>query len=57
MEKTPKMSGVLRRNCCETCRNFPQKKPTKKFTRKNFFHKTDAFSEGAEQLLMNKRNF
>ena len=26
MKKIPKMSSVLRGNCCETCRNIPQKK-------------------------------
>ena len=29
MQKIPKMSGVLRGNCCETCRNIPQKTPLK----------------------------
>ena len=35
MEKIPKMSGVLRGNCFETC-NIPQKTPMKKFTKKNY---------------------
>ena len=25
MEKIPKISGVLRGNCCEACRNIPKK--------------------------------
>ena len=39
MEKIPKMSGVLRGNCCETCRNIPQKEPMKKFYQQEFFSK------------------
>ena len=35
MEKIPKISGALRSNCCETCRNIPQKTPMKKFSKKN----------------------
>ena len=38
MEKIPKISGVLRGNCCEACRNIPKKtqqQPMKKFTNKN----------------------
>ena len=35
MEKILKMSGVLRSNCCETCRNIPQKTPVKEFIKKN----------------------
>ena len=31
----PKMSGVLRGNCCETCRNIFQKTPMNGFTKKN----------------------
>ena len=42
MEKTPKVSDVLRGNCCQTCRNIPQKTPMKKLTKKN--------------SLINKRN-
>ena len=39
MEKIPKMSRVLRGNCCETCRNIPQKEPMKKFYQQEFFSK------------------
>ena len=35
MEKTPKMSGVLRGNCCETCPNISQKTSIKEFTKKS----------------------
>ena len=31
----PKATGVLRGNCCETCRNIPQKTPMDEFTKKN----------------------
>ena len=36
MEKIPRMSGVLRGNCCETCLNIPQKSPINEFTEKKF---------------------
>ena len=45
MEKIPKMSVVLRGNCCETCRNIPQKTSMKKFTRKNSLTRQMHFSE------------
>ena len=35
MKKIPNMSGVLRGNSCETCRNIPQKVPMNGFTKKN----------------------
>ena len=31
MEKMPKISGVLRGNCCETCCNILQKTPMNGF--------------------------
>ena len=42
-EKAPKMSGVLRGNYCETCRNIPQKTRMKKFTKKNSLTKQMLF--------------
>ena len=41
MEKIPKMSGVLRGNCCDTCSDIPQKW----VYQEEFFNKIDAFSE------------
>ena len=29
------MSGALRGNCCEPCRNIPQKTPMDEFTKRN----------------------
>ena len=34
IEKIPKMSGVFRDNCCESCRKILQKAPMKKSTEK-----------------------
>ena len=31
MEKMPKINGVLRGTCCETCRNISQNIPIKDF--------------------------
>ena len=48
MKKIPKIRSVLQGNCCETCRNIPQKTPMNgEFTKKKeeFFDKTDAFSK------------
>ena len=51
------MSGVLRGNCCETCRNIPQRKtPYEWVYQEKFFNKTDAFSERLQQFLINKIN-
>ena len=36
MKRIPKMSGGLRGNCCETCRNILQKAFMNEFTKKNF---------------------
>ena len=35
MGKTPKISGVLQGNCCETFHNLPQKTNMDKFNKKN----------------------
>ena len=50
MEKIPKMDGVLRGNCCQTCRNIPLKTPMKKLTMKDSLIR-EAFSECLQQLL------
>ena len=55
MKKKPNMSGVLRGNFCETCRNVPQKTPMNRFTKKNSLTR-HAFSERLLQLLINKVN-
>ena len=47
------MSGILRGNYYETCRNIPQKTPMNGFYREEFFNKTDAFSERLRQRLIN----
>ena len=49
------MSGVLRGNCCETCRNIFLKTPMKQFTKKNSLTR-HTFSERLQQLLINKEN-
>ena len=46
------MIGVLRGNCCETCRNVPKNTPMKKFTKENFLTRQNAFSEHLQQLLL-----
>ena len=56
MEKIPKMSGVLRGNCCETCRNIPQKAPMKKFTMKNSLTRQMLFRNVCSNFLINKIN-
>ena len=35
MKQIPKMNDILRGNCCETCRNTPQKTLMNGFTKKN----------------------
>ena len=50
------MSGVLRRNRCETCRNILQKAPMKTFINKDSLRRPMLFSERLQQLLMDKRN-
>ena len=56
MEKISKMSGVLRNNCCETCRNISQKSTIEGVYKEEFINKADAFSEPLQLPLMNKRN-
>ena len=51
MEKIPKMSGVLRGNCCETCRNIPQKTHMNGFIKKNSLTR-----QILQQRITNKRN-
>ena len=43
------MSSVLRGNCCEPCRNNPQKNTYEGVYQEEFFKKTDAFSERLQQ--------
>ena len=56
MKKLPKMSDVLRGNCCETCHNIPQKNTHEWVSQEEFFNKTDAFSERLQQRLIKKLN-
>ena len=56
MQKIPKMSVVFRGNCCETCRNIPQKTPMNGLTKNNPLIRSYAFSECLQQHLINKRN-
>ena len=35
MEKIPKISSILRGNCCEICINIPHETPMNKFTKRN----------------------
>ena len=49
------MSGPLRGNYCESCRNIPQKTPIKEFTKKNSLTR-HSFSEPLQQFFINKRN-
>ena len=51
MEKILKISGALRGNCCENCRNIPQKTPMKEFTTKNFVTKQMLFQNVCSNLL------
>ena len=39
------MSGALRVNCCEICRNNPPKNTYEEVYWEEFFNKTDAFAE------------
>ena len=39
MEKIPKINSVLLSNCCETCRNIPQKKYLRKCLSRRIFEK------------------
>ena len=48
--RIPKMSDVLRGNCCETCSNIPQKQ-------EEFLNKADVFSKHLQELLLNKKIF
>ena len=50
------MISVLRGNCCETCRNIPQKTPNEGVYQEEFFNKKDAFPEHLQQILINKTN-
>ena len=52
------MSGVLRGNCCETCRNISinVKNTYEWIYQEEFFNRTDAFLERLQQLLINKMN-
>ena len=56
MAKIPKMNGVLRGNCCETCRNIPHKNTYEGVHQEEFSNKTDAFSKCLHNLFINKRN-
>ena len=57
MEKIPKMSGVLRGNCCETCRNIPQKTPMNGFTKKNSLTRQMLFRNVCSNFLQIKEIF
>ena len=48
MEAIPKMSGVLRGNCCENTYEGVYQE--------DFFNKADAFLERLQELLIKKRN-
>ena len=47
MEEIPKISGVLRGNCCENFRNISHKKTYEEVYQDEFFNKRDSFSEFA----------
>ena len=51
MEKTPKWSGILRGNCCETYRNIPQKTSTNEFTKKNSLVRQILFQKVCSNFL------
>ena len=53
MEKISKISGVLRGNWCETCRNIPQKNTYEGVYQEEFFNKIDIFlNEVAESTRL-----
>ena len=54
MEEIPKISGVLRGNCCENFRNISHKKPMKEFTKTNSLTREILF-RNLQQLLINKK--
>ena len=43
MKQIQKMSCIVRGNCCETCRNIPQKNSYEWVCQEEFFNKADAF--------------
>ena len=49
------MSGVFCGNCYENCRKIPQNHQCTGLP-EVFYNKADAFSEGLQQLLINKIN-
>ena len=51
MKKIPKMSGVLRGNCCEICRNIPQKTPMNGCTNKNSLTRQMLFGNTSSNFL------
>ena len=57
MEKIPKMSGILRGNFCETCRNIPLKTPMKEFTKKNSLTRQMLFQNACSNFLQTKEIF
>ena len=56
MEEIPKISGVLRGNCCEHFHNISHKKPMKEFTKTNSLTREILF-RNLQQLLINKKKF
>ena len=57
MEIIPKISGVLRGNCCESCRNIPSKIPMKEFTEKKVLTRQMHFGNVCSNLLLIKEIF
>ena len=51
------MSGILRGNCCETCRNIPQKTPMNGFTKKNSLTRKMLFWNVGSNVLQIKKKF
>ena len=51
MKQIPKMSGILRGNCCETCRNIPRKTPTNVVSKKNSLTRQMLFREACSNVL------
>ena len=51
MEKIPKIKGVLRSNCCKTCRDIPRKTPMTEFTKKNSLTRQILFQNDCSNFL------
>ena len=47
------MSGALRRNSCENCRNIPQKHQRNEFTKKNYLTRQMLFKSAATSCEIN----